>query len=452
MEAVETNKSYLIATFDLPPYKPVAQPFTTTADCYAQCSYPALVRSTVPTLWFNAQSPFGGDLMTAVEIRNAPSDTATIVVANSSFRTTVSATPVTVAGTSPAVLAHLQVPAGALSNGNTYYWRGTTSNENSLWSGWSSWYAFTVDTSPPAVASVSSSQYPLKDWGAQVGTPGTFTYSGPSDVYDYTWWVDGDPAGAATTTATSVSHPPATDMVHTFHVKARDKAGNTGGNYDYQFWVKPLANRCWHWKLDESSGTNAADSGNTDVNDPVCAPIGTSVTAMPGSLSGGVSFGTGYMGNAAIFTGSGGQITTGSAIVDTTKSFTVAAWVKPSSLAADATIISQDGTNTSGFQLNFDKDANSGAGGWCFTVRTSDSATATPTTACADGQVLGMPTVDVWFHVAGIYDATTQTVTVHVSGGSESCSGETTSAVQPSPYRAGLPARRSCTWTRPPVS
>lgn len=432
----ETGKSYLIATYDLAPYKPVGQAFTTTADCYKQCSSPAVVRTTVPTLRIKVQAPFGGILLTAVEVRTDDTDTAPIVVDSGSFRVTTSTTPVTTAGASPAVVDDIQVPAGKLSSGGTYYWRATTRNENNLWSGWGTWQSFTVDTTAPSVSSVTSVEYPFQAWGAQVGTAGTFTFSGSPDVADYTWWVDS--GASTTTTGTTANHTPSTDMVHTLHVRAKDVAGNASATFDYQFWVSTLVNRCWNWRLDETSGMTAADKGNTDPADTVCAPIGTSVTAMPGTLS---SSGVAWVADAernrvASFDGTG-QIATSSAVLDTTKAFTVAAWVKFTDLAANdyQTVLSQAGVNVSRFQLQYRKDANGGAGGFCFTMRGSDAVGSPPVSACA-APVSWPVTQGQWVHLAGIYDPVANTIRVFVMGDRLTCGGDVAEATAPSSWSA----------------
>lgn len=428
----ETNKSYMVVTFSLPPFKPVATPFTTTADCYKQCASPARVRTTVPVLRFNVGAPYGGDVLTAVEIRTAATETAPIVVPSATFRVTVS----TAATSSPVKAAALQVPAGKLANGSTYYWRGTSQNENALWSGWSAWFSFTVDTVAPTLSSVSSVQFPLRQWGATVGTPGTFTFAG-TDATDYTWWVD---SGTATTSAaTSVSHTPAKDMVHTMNVRALDVAGNASATYAYQFWVSPVPNRCWNWRLNETSGTIAADVGNTDANDTVCGPIGSSVTAMPGTMTATGAQWTNDLERGPVVTFDGtGHINTTSAVLDTTKAFTVAAWVKFTNLAADdfQTVVSQAGVNASRFQLQYRKDANGNTGGYCFTMRATDVVGVVPVSACAPQ--ISWPVVQgQWVHVAGVYDPAANTMRVFVMGDLETCGGDTAQAVPPAPWAAG---------------
>src|SRR5262249_51043239 len=141
----------------------------------------------------------------------------------------------------------------------------------------------------PNLPGASSTQYPYKAWGSVVGTTGTFNLSdSSSDTAEFEWWVD---SGSHTITnagglhTASVSFTPSTDMVKTLHVKAKDAAGNTSGTYDYQFWVTPAANRCWRWQLNETGGTTAPDTGNTDSSDPVCGPIGSTIAAQNGTLS-----------------------------------------------------------------------------------------------------------------------------------------------------------------------
>ena len=430
-----TGPTYLVATYNKPPNAPSAAPFSTTTDCYAQCTSPAVVRTTRPTLKANVSHAFNDQLKTVFEVRSAASDTATLVTGNAAAPT-VTASP---------GLASWQVPASVLVNGTTYFWRARSTNLNNQAGGWMGWQTVTVDTTAPGVAAVASDQYPYRQWGQPVGTPGTFGLSGGGDVFDFSWQVDAGSsttvAAAGTTTRTaSVPYTPGTDMVHSMKVTARDAAGNIAGNTDHQFWVAPLANRCWHWALNESAGTVAADAGNTTASQPVCGPIGSSVAAMNGTLSGPVSFTAGYLGNAARFTGngSGSRIATAGPVLDTTKSFTVMAWVRLGSgwtagIAPYATVVSQDGTTSSRFALRFSTDANGGAGGWCFALRGSDT-TENPQSVCATGTLgAGLPTVGEWVHVAGVYNAVAATIAVHVMGDELTCNGEKVSG----PYTGG---------------
>ncbi|MFI7578247.1 LamG domain-containing protein [Micromonospora sp. NPDC049497] len=415
-----TDKTYLVATFDLKPVPPVGLAFTTTSDCYKQCSSPALVRNVTPTLRAQVQDPYGGTLQTAFEIRTAADLAAPIVVSS----TTMPRSFVTTVGNAIAT-ATSQVPTGKLTSGVTYYWHATTADEAGLWSGWGPWYSFTVDTTPPTVSSVSSSQYPWKAWGATVGTAGTFTFTA-SGAEEYTWDVNG--GSATTTTTASASHTPATDMVHTLHVKAKDRAGNTSATYDYQFWVSPVPNAYSHWTFDESDPVKTA------------ADTGSGFSAMnPGALGGGAHFASGYLGNAVRLYGpTADRVTTSGPVLDTTKSFTVMAWVRPADLAAQTkqTILAQDGATASRFELQFRQDANGGAGGWCMTM-TGDSGGGGAVSACADGQSAGVPSNNnTWVHVAGRYDTVTGKMRVYVMGDTQFCAGEVAEATAPASWSA----------------
>jgi hypothetical protein len=422
------GQTYLIATYDLPPNTPTAQSFSTTTDCYLACSSPATVRTTQPTLKVRVSDTYGGVLRTNFEVRASASGTGTLIASTSSPISTS-----TSGGPPPFGFASWQVPSGKLVSGTTYYWRARSTDENNLVGPWLAFQTITVDTSAPATPTVTSSQYPALQWGATVGTQGSFTFSSAAaDVADFTWWVDAGASATVTASGTNprtatVTYTPATDMVHTLHVKAKDTAGNTSSTKDHQFWVSPLANRCWHWKLDETSGTTAAETGNTDPADPVCAPIGT-VTHMNATVtanaSGTVTFAAGYLNNAAWFAGTGGQIATAAAVLDTSKSFTVTAWVNPTDLSLGSqTAVSQDGTTSSRFTLGFVASANAGAGGWCFVTYGSDGGSTA--SACADGSMVGLPTEGTWVHLAGVFDAVTGQARMYVMGGLDTCGGET---------------------------
>jgi hypothetical protein len=271
---------------------------------------------------------------------------------------------------------------------------------------------------------VTSTRYPFKVWGGAVGAAGTFTMTGAAEVARFTWSVDSGPSTTVPATGTTsktatVSYTPATDMVHTLRVTARDAAGNASGVYNYEFWVSPVANRYSYWKFDESSGTNAADSG-----------AGGSAMS-PGTLSGTVAFGPGYpipggTGRGASYSGGSGQIVASDPVLDTTKSFTVMAWVRPTTLTGGQTVLSQDGVNVSRFLLRYDNTVNGGAGGWCFGMRPGDANASNVIQACATGTVGSStrPVVGQWVHVAGVYDPTTNTIQVHVMGNQDSCDGE----------------------------
>jgi hypothetical protein len=423
---VWSNNPKMVVTYNMPPEVPTAQAFS--GICSDACVSPAIIRSATPTLRATVTDTNGDDLRGQFEVRSAASDTATVLASGESSKV----------GNGGA--AEWTVPAGALTNG-TVYWRVYTKDAYNAVSGWTAWQTLTVDTTVPTAPTVMSTQYPSQQWGAVVGTAGQFQFrhtpaSGTSDVKSFTWWVDGQggtgsaaaslSGNAATAT---VSFTPATDMAKVMHVQAVDAAGNAGPVLNYTFKVSPLPNRCFRWLLDQTSGTVAPDTGNTDAADEICGPLsGATVVPQNGTLSSGVTWVTDPEGGArdrfVRFNGSG-RVTMASSVLDTSKSFTVMAWVRASSLTQRETVISQDGVNTSSFSLRYEQAANGGTGGWCFGMSSADSQ-GSRISACATGQLGDSvpPATGQWVHLAGVYDSVTHTIAVHVMGNQESCNGE----------------------------
>ena len=414
-----THSPYVELEYDRKPAAPTIATYL-GLDCTGACGNPATVHTVTPALRVNTSDPDGGTLKTVFDVRAAASASATQLATNAASGGQ---------STTSGQVAQWTVPAGVLAHGTTSYWRAQTTDEYGFAGNWSAWMALTIDTAPPATPSVTSTAYPPSAWGSTVGTAGTtFTLVGGADVASFSWTSDGDssaragtvPATGTTTRTGLLTYVTDRDMVHTLHVKALDSAGNVSGTYDHQFWVSPIADRCFHWRLDEASGTTAADSGKTD-----CSTAATG-TEQPGTLAGSVAFGPGHdAGNGASFTGPG-TISTNAPTVDTNKSFTVTAWVNPSNLSlGNQTIASEDGTTASRFQLRYDGATNR----WCFSMQATDSATA-PVSACATGMVYDdegnthEPQVGVWVHLAGVYNSATNVLQIHVMGNPESCSGE----------------------------
>jgi large repetitive protein len=143
------------------------------------------------------------------------------------------------------------------------------------------------------------------------------------------------------------------------------------------------------WKLTETSGTIAADSGLAHQN---------------GTLTGGVS----WSGGAASFDGSSGAIATAGSVLSTTQSFTVSVWVNLASTAHDQTVVSQDAVHNSGFVLQYDSTSNR----WLFAHLGTDS----PVDWSAFVESGAAPSTGSWTHLVGVYDATAQTATLYVNG------------------------------------
>jgi hypothetical protein len=90
-------------------------------------------------------------------------------------------------------------------------------------------------------------------------------------------------------------------------------------------------------------------------------------------------------------------------VVDTTKSYTVAAWVKLNNVNGYQTFVSEDGAGQSAFFLQLRDDSHQ----FSFTIL-YDFFTLP--------QSGFTPVVGVWYHLAGVYDSVAQTASLYVNG------------------------------------
>ncbi|MBM3767308.1 MAG: DUF1929 domain-containing protein, partial [Acidobacteria bacterium] len=117
----------------------------------------------------------------------------------------------------------------------------------------------------------------------------------------------------------------------------------------------------------------------------------------------------GQIGQAIQFDAASSVARTQSQVIDPSQSFTVSAWVKLTSVAGTQTFVSQSGTAVSSFYLQL--------GGWLrgrftFDLYPSDSTNAVD--AVVDGSTVPQP--GVWYHVAGVHNATAKTIRIYVNG------------------------------------
>lgn len=361
--------------------QPVPQPFFMT-ECYRFCVSPALLSSLTPTLTVSVAGTAGYFIYTDFEVRTAPHRRATLAASGQTG-------PV-----SPPRSTSFRVPEGVLVAERPYFWRARSTSEGGKTSAWSQWQVFAVDVTRPDMPVVGSQEYPERQWGAELGTEGTFHYSSAAfDVADFVWSLnsglrDTVPATGTGPRTASVTFVPPRDLVNVLDVVAIDAAGNRSDTKNYQFWVTPPPLQFAHWTLD---GT-AEDSGNLEAD---------------AVLAGEVAFGPGYVGGTqgAVFTGAGGRITTSAPVLDVARSFTVMAWVN----LADPSLGSQSIVSQDGFRLSYDATADA----WCAAL---DGAQA-----CGEWSP---PTPGQWTHVAATYDAIAGTLAVFIGGDPESCGGE----------------------------
>ncbi|MFD9737456.1 LamG-like jellyroll fold domain-containing protein [Umezawaea sp. NPDC059074] len=303
--------------------------------------------------------------------------------------------------------AEVTVPAGWVTDQGVYSFHLWSGDGDPSVSSWSETCEFEVDTVAPKTPVISSTDYPAATPSGSTGQTGAFTFAtngntgtgGAMDVQRYGWSLNDDngvlnqvvvkaASGSVTTSIT-----PTQSGTNTLYVYAFDRAENRSATAaKYVFSVAGPSGAKGIWKLDESSGTTAADTG------------GGNRTL---TLATGAAFGAGYSANGMTVNGTTGLATTAASVLDTSKAFSVSTWVRLDSAASTRTAVSQDVGTASAFSLQYNKTLN----------RWALSAKATPTsTELRSATSLAAPEIGQWTHLAGVYEPTTQKLSLYVNG------------------------------------
>ncbi|MET7484066.1 LamG-like jellyroll fold domain-containing protein [Streptomyces sp. NPDC005538] len=269
---------------------------------------------------------------------------------------------------------------------------------------------FVWDTSVPAGPSITSGDYPAADDSNPddpvydgVGRYGTFTVdAADTDVVKYQFGVNEEPSSDNVVTtsggaAKTVSFRPTRSGTNFLYVQAFDAAGNGSEPTRYMFRVKSGQPTRAEWKLNEgSAATQAEGSAGTRTLD----------------LKGGPVLGAqGAKGTAVSLDGVDDYLVSDIPAVDTSLSFSVAAWVKLDRMPDGAAVIAaQPGNNAPGFELYYSKAYDR----WVFDQYTADTSTATPVRvmqAAAGGVKAGE-----WVHLVGTYSIGAGQLSLYVNG------------------------------------
>jgi hypothetical protein len=393
----DNDSSYpaLTVSYNSPPSVPTAVKIADpSASCATSSSSPVIINDTTPKLQATLSDPDGAsaELQARFEVYDGTTRVWSILTsAKVVSGTTVNAT------------------TGSLTNGKTYRFQvraeETIAAVTSV-SAWATSCYMRIDTSSPPAPAVTSAAYPRFDpdnvvaYGG-VGQTGSFTFTaGASDVISYWYQLNTDPWRSATTTggaAVTVSLVPDHFGINVLHVYTKDSAGNQSVTHDYDFNVARGAAPAGIWRFDEGSGTVATDSSGN----------GRDATLGPGATMAAVGRDGGSVGFNGVVDS---YAQTSSALVDTTKSFTVSAWVR---LTTGATtdhraVAGQSGARTNGFSLYY----SAGIQNWVFAMHTAD--TDAPGWVGVSGS---QPVPNyVWTHLAGTYDAVNQRIRLFING------------------------------------
>ncbi|GAA1438596.1 LamG domain-containing protein [Nocardiopsis tropica] len=158
------------------------------------------------------------------------------------------------------------------------------------------------------------------------------------------------------------------------------------------------------WWLGETEGASAGDTSDHGLDARL---HGDSDTVWDGAFNDWL-FKPGILLDGA----EGEHLRTDGPAVRTDRSFTASAWVRLDDGGSDAVALSQGGTSTSGFALGYDSELEK----WIFEVPAEDSVGAVEVDRVASTQGAQ---IGGWVHLAGVYDHTDGTLTLHVDGGRE---------------------------------
>lgn len=286
---------------------------------------------------------------------------------------------------------------------------------------------FILDTSKPAAPQISSTDYPNDDAEhGGVGQYGEFTFTpASSDVVKYQFAVNGSAKQGTTVNAPSPGAPvtvsimPTSAGPNTVSVLSYDAAGNDSEPASYTFKSGPGAPVKAGFALDEPVGATSLNATTRDGE--------ASVSATP---HGGVTLGVdGQVGTAMQLDGATGYAATSTPVLDTSKSFSVSAWVRLSGKTNTAVVVAQDGTQGSAFALYY----SPGYDRWVFNMQDPESGDPELIRAISTGP----PAIGEWTHLVGVYDHVAHKIHLYVNGNRHASTDQPTSFASDGPLQIG---------------
>lgn len=317
--------------------------------------------------------------------------------------------------------ADFSAQLSGLVHGHVYRWRAKANDGIDDSAGWSPNCEFAVDTQRPNPPSVSSTAFPEDQWSQlKAGQSGRFNFTASTtgdtvyghDTDRYEWAISNDNPTNVVNPATvgAVGEKdivPGTFGPNVLYARAVDRAGNRSTAIKYVF--KPLrpcddlvALTCAAaaYQFDDNTGTTAADASGKGHPVTLAGPVwtaGRKTTDVPT--------------DRAIRLDGVDDVGTAAPVIDTRQAFTVSAWVKLNSVAESAGVVSQSGTNGSGFSLQYWK----WTGKWVFMRHRTDIVSPTAD-QMARAWSVNPPVIGKWTHLAGTFDPNSGDMTLYVDG------------------------------------
>lgn len=277
------------------------------------------------------------------------------------------------------------------------------------WGPWSAYCDVTIDrTAPATLPGVSSTTYPEcapPDYdpcptGGGIGRTGAFTLTanGTADVAGFRYDLHDQPAtyvAAVNGVAQGLVTPPE-DGPMDLYARSVDRAGNVGPIQRYHFIVGAGSPPVSRWRMEGLREPEVRDEQRHHDGTTVIGPAEWRAGRLGDALW---LDGTA---DAAVVTGKGPA-------VDTSRTFSVSAWAWLDHVGGYPAVVSEDGVQSPGFQLQATPSGN-----WAFAMFAADVAgggsvhsrivSATPATTGA------------WTHLVGVYDAGRSEMRLYVNG------------------------------------
>ncbi|TBL39569.1 LamG domain-containing protein [Verrucosispora sp. SN26_14.1] len=305
--------------------------------------------------------------------------------------------------------------AVTVAKGPTYAFRakGTDKAPYSITGPWSSWCRFAVDTTVPPAPTISHVLLPRRP-----GEPINFTFAThASDVTKFRYgWSNPPTTEIVASTVFGTKNASVTLTVpsfgqNTIWARSIDATGNLGNIGSVTFTAARPSPAVAKWGLEQYPGVdqNAALAdqqpalgGQTDLTTSNLSWVDDA------RLNGGKTAG---------LNGTSTVLTTPGSVVNTANSFSVATWVRLSSLPSthDTVVASQAGINAAGFHLGTRLVGSPSTPRWSFLMKDSDDQSST-TRAANSNTALTSADVGRWTHIAGVYDKATGKVRLYVDG------------------------------------
>ena len=286
----------------------------------------------------------------------------------------------------------------------------------------SGWCYFRIDTTRPQAPDIAGGS-PFTECtsdacvaSAPVGQQATFTLTrnaSDATVIGYKWRLVSESGSSSTTTVSSsaasvnIAVKPMTSELNRLEAWTYDALGD-GAPSAYEFKVKAIAAAgVWNFSNSATPGTDSVSSPGTAhpfmlYNTAAYSDLGRGGVAPDGTVDGAL----------ALTDTSSSYAQTATAPINTSQSFTVSAWVYLESAAHNATVASQ--TNYDATAAGYHLYYSSAYKQWIFNWHYNDSSGAFQATRAI--APVTNPPVKVWTHLAGVYDASSKTLSIYVNG------------------------------------